>query len=334
MKKILSICIPSYNMEKYIARCLDSLLVPSINKLEILVVNDGSKDNTLRVAKEYESKYSDSIVVIDKTNGHYGSTVNAALKIAKGKYFRILDADDRFDTVELETFINTLEKIDADCVFTKYSVHDFNEKLIDVRDYTGIIYDKVLNMDNYVIPVNCYAMHSLTYKLDLLKSFNYQQTEGICYTDTEYVFYPLQYARSIYNVDIFLYRYYMGRDEQSMAFKSLFKNFTHFTKIFDRIFSYSKMLNKSSNINIKNIQDYYILAMMQQICLVGILSNNHNEYFEDVFSRIKLVQSFSDKLYKDVLKIKYKHVPYVYLWLEHRIICKPLFFLLRKIVSA
>ena len=95
--KVLSLCIPSYNMEAYLGRCVDSLLAEEvIDKLEIIIVNDGSKDRTLEIANAYRDRYPQSVVVVDKPNGHYGSTVNAALKVATGRYFRLLDADDWF----------------------------------------------------------------------------------------------------------------------------------------------------------------------------------------------------------------------------------------------
>ena len=112
-------------MEKYLNRCVDSLLALDIlDDIEIIIVNDGSKDATLSIANQYKVQYPNSVVVIDKPNGHYGSTVNAALKVATGKYFRILDADDWFDTEAFVVFVNKLKDIDVDCVYTNFSEHN------------------------------------------------------------------------------------------------------------------------------------------------------------------------------------------------------------------
>ena len=122
MSKVLSICIPSYNMEKYLNRCVDSMLVEEVlDQLEIIIVNDGSKDGTLAIANDYKQRYPQSVVVIDKPNGHYGSCINASLKVATGKYFRTVDADDWVDSKALVEFVHTLSKIDVDCVCTKYA---------------------------------------------------------------------------------------------------------------------------------------------------------------------------------------------------------------------
>lgn len=104
MEKQISIIIPTYNMEKYIGQCLDSLLIPEFDEVEILVVNDGYKDRSSEIAHSYANRYPDSIRVIDKSNGNYGSCINAALPVATGRYVKILDADDSFDTAEISKF--------------------------------------------------------------------------------------------------------------------------------------------------------------------------------------------------------------------------------------
>ena len=105
-QKILSIIIPTYNMEKYLPKCLDSLISAKevLCKMEILIINDGSKDASSRIAHEYQSRYPDSIIVIDKENGNYGSCVNRGLKEATGKYIKVLDADDWFLTQNLKRY--------------------------------------------------------------------------------------------------------------------------------------------------------------------------------------------------------------------------------------
>ena len=102
MCKILTIAIPAYNMEKYVGRCLDSVLHTAMtNTIEVLLINDGSKDSTLRIAQEYATKWPETLRVINKPNGGWGSAINCAISEAAGKYFKILDADDWFDTQAL-----------------------------------------------------------------------------------------------------------------------------------------------------------------------------------------------------------------------------------------
>ena len=121
MEKILSVSIASYNVEKFIRKALDSCCIPEImDRLEVLVVNDGSTDSTLQIAREYEEKYPQTFRVIDKKNGGYGSTVNASIKAAKGKYFRLLDGDDWFDRDGLVRFIEELSEAQEDMIVARF----------------------------------------------------------------------------------------------------------------------------------------------------------------------------------------------------------------------
>ena len=122
MEKILTIVIPTYNMQDYLRRCLDSLIVPEeqMKQLEVLVINDGSKDNSSAIAHEYQDKYPDTFRVIDKENGNYGSCVNRGLKEATGKYIKILDVDNRYANEEFVDFLKILSEIDVDLVVNDY----------------------------------------------------------------------------------------------------------------------------------------------------------------------------------------------------------------------
>ena len=122
MKKILSIIIPTYNMESLLTQCLNSLMVSkNLDMLEVLVINDGSTDKSSQIAHQYEVEYPNSFRVIDKANGNYGSCINAALPLVKGKYVRILDADDSYNTENLNQFIDFLSDIDVDLVLSDFS---------------------------------------------------------------------------------------------------------------------------------------------------------------------------------------------------------------------
>lgn len=231
MSKVLSICVPSYNMEKYLNRCIDSMIIPDVlDKLEIIIVNDGSTDSTLSIANKYKEDYPQSVVVIDKPNGHYGSCVNASLKVATGKYFRIVDADDWVDSNALVTFINKLETIDVDCVCTKRTVHNFNENKL-IEDISDIKFEGCLDLNRDIFPVQFLRMHNLTFSISLLRRINYTQTEGICYTDTEYTYTPLSCSHNMAMVDVSLYQYFVGRGDQSMSQDVLKKNMDHLVRV-------------------------------------------------------------------------------------------------------
>ena len=110
--KVLTIIVPVYNTEKYIKRCLDSLDNKETNpKVEVLIVSDGSKDNSIKIAKEYEKKEPNTFKVIEKENGGHGSTINKGLELATGKYFRVLDSDDWVDNKNFIEYVKDLETV-------------------------------------------------------------------------------------------------------------------------------------------------------------------------------------------------------------------------------
>lgn len=109
MGKILTITVPSYNAENYLLETIPTMLsISNIEKLEIIIVNDGSKDNTLAVAQNLKQNYPNTIVIVDKENGGHGSTINAGIKVATGKYFKVIDADDWVESNNLEQLIEYL----------------------------------------------------------------------------------------------------------------------------------------------------------------------------------------------------------------------------------
>lgn len=313
-------------MEQYLDRSVSSLVASKeLNNIEIIIVNDGSKDRTLQIAQAYKEKYSQSIIVIDKPNGHYGSTVNAAIKIATGKYFRILDADDWFDTISFDYFIHKLRVLDTDCVFTKFTIHDFKHNTLIEQDTTNVIFDKVLTLNEYIIPKSCYYMHSLTYKLQLLKKIHYRQTEGICYTDSEYVFFPLRAAQNIYNINLSLYQYYVGREDQSMSPKVLLRNMRQYYILSNRFIN--NYIQESGNQNIDNIQNTYIYQTMNFSLRAHILCNWYNE---DIDSQLRynfnLLRSINPTTYTKLLQIQQQGLKWVKIWYKHRTLHKYLFF--------
>lgn len=222
MNKILTIIIPTYNMEQYLRRCLDSLIIDEegMKQLEVLVINDGSKDSSSQIAHEYQDKYPDTFRVIDKENGNYGSCINRGLKEATGKYVKVLDSDDKFDSVIFADYLNYLQKYNADIVVTNVTVKNLNGEVTAQWDND---YPKFTMED--ISTLSASWIHNLTYRLDLFKHIEYVQTEGISYTDEEFAFFPIQNAKSFVYLPIPLYNYYLGRDGQTMNIDVWKKNF-------------------------------------------------------------------------------------------------------------
>lgn len=219
MVKLLTIIIPTYNMELYLRRCLDSLLVSGENMalLEVLIINDGSMDASSAIAHTYESDYPQTFRVIDKANGNYGSCINRGLKEARGQFVRILDADDYYQTGNLDQFISMLNDTDADLVLSDMVSVYADEKII--RHSFG--FDPGVRNNNSLLGqdefMNKMEMHHITYRKTVLDEVEYTQTEGISYTDQEWTFYPMIGVKSIVYFPETIYEYMLGREGQTMS---------------------------------------------------------------------------------------------------------------------
>ena len=209
MNKILTIIIPTYNMEKYLRKCLDSLIVSEENmqQLEVLVVNDGSKDSSSQIAHEYEAKYPQTFRVIDKENGNYGSCVNRGLKEATGKYVKVLDADDYFDNQVFDEYLSFLNNKDVDLVISDYCIVDENDAVQESYTFP-LPLGETFTLNNLTDETIHWLWHQgVAYKTDNLREMNYRQTEGISYTDEEWMFKPMSMVNSIQYFPNNLYLY-------------------------------------------------------------------------------------------------------------------------------
>lgn len=217
MDKILTIVVPTYNMEKYLQGCLSSLLIrDNMDMLEVLIVNDGSKDRSLEIAKNFQFNYPQTFKVIDKENGNYGSCINRGLKEATGKYFKVLDADDTYNTENLNHYVQYLIKHDADLVMTDFLIRDLIENKEERVSYNlpvGIPFD----FDYFARKNVPYMwMHAITHRTEKLRQIHYNQMEGISYTDKEFVFYPMSASKDVLYFPNVVYNYVIGREGQTV----------------------------------------------------------------------------------------------------------------------
>ena len=213
----MSIIVPSFNMEDYLAKGIESVLgISNSSALDVIVVNDGSKDRTLEIALGIEHRYPDVVTVVDKENGNYGSCINAALKAARGKYVKVLDADDYVDTTAFEALVSILGTVDADVVVNDYQKvyiggkkKDFTYSFPSGRTMViADIYDEA-SFSTLLLP-------ALTYRLDILRKMGYRQTEGISYTDMEWCYSPMTQMTTMFYFNRSVYMYVMGREGQTM----------------------------------------------------------------------------------------------------------------------
>jgi glycosyltransferase involved in cell wall biosynthesis len=246
--KTISIIVAAYNMEDYLGRCLDSVVDHKWDDtVEVIVVNDGSKDNTLQIARQYQTDYPQIVTVIDKQNGHYGSCINAALPVAKGKYVKVLDADDWFDPQGFQYLIDKLQTLDNDLVITNYSMQYASGKTLHSCYSSSDRFDlrETPSSGFSIFPENV-AMQAVTYRTDLFRKMNYKQSEGVHYSDGEWVIYPLFFMETWAFVNADVYQYFLGRAEQSIAPGIFKKNMAQFQVVKLHMLEYYFSFNRES----------------------------------------------------------------------------------------
>lgn len=230
--RLISVIIPSYNTELYLARCLDSLLYDEdiVKYLDIIIVNDGSKDNTQKIAECYQERYPDNIAVINKENGGHGSTINAGINVAKGKYLKVLDSDDWVNIFDFGRFVKSLEDLEEDILITNYQqdiLYDSSTVAFNFYEGDDSTQDiskttELLTRENFFF---MFSMHSMTIKTDRLKKvWGDGLLEKTFYVDQQYVVKALLSAENFRTLNYDIYRYFIGRPEQSVSAEGFFKH--------------------------------------------------------------------------------------------------------------
>ncbi|WP_101875977.1 glycosyltransferase family 2 protein [Lachnoclostridium edouardi] len=222
--KLLSVAIPCYNSEAYMRHCIESLL-PGGEEVEILIVDDGStKDHTAEIADEYAKKYPGICKAIHQENGGHGEAVNAGLRSATGIYFKVVDSDDWvneeaymqvLDT--LRTFVygqQTLDMLISNFVYEKQGAK--RKKVM--KYHTALPKNELITWDGVKIFMTgqYILMHSVIYRTQLLKDCGLELPKHTFYVDNIFVYQPLPHVKTLYYLDVNFYRYFIGREDQSV----------------------------------------------------------------------------------------------------------------------
>ena len=244
MNKLLTFSIAAYNVEKTLPKLMDSLLaIQARDKIEILIVNDGSTDQTLEISESYKRDNLDCVKVINKENGGHGSTINVGIKNATGKFFRPIDGDDWIDTGNMDKLIAKLNDVDSDIVLTNfYKCHEDSDGQDIFRYELASSYElesgKTYELNGVVANISTMRYHTMMYRTDLLRDNNVKLSEHCFYVDTELNLLPLIYVKDItyFNYPIYCYRY--GCAEQSVSRTSRQKHIGDSKKVAERLLAF------------------------------------------------------------------------------------------------
>lgn len=315
--KLLSIAIASYNMESFLDKCLESLTDPMIpDTLEVLVINDGSKDRTLEIANVYQKMFPNIIKVINKANGNYGTCINKALEIATGKYFRPVDADDWVNSPDLIKLLKKLESCEADLVITGFSkiTKGKTVQLRPVSIKADTIYEaKSCDFSERLLE-NFISMHNMTFKTSILKEIELHLSEGISFTDTQYCMMPICRIETIIYYDLNIYQYNMGRDGQSMQKSVLAKSIKAFYKLSTLLSEYYISNANNNNQTVRNNQRCFLRRVLFYFYTSAIVFGKNTPEENEMLNKLTAIIKQNKELENDVIKFHYMGIPFVFIW--------------------
>lgn len=221
--KEITFTVPCYNSEGYMERCIDSLLLCG-EQAEIIIVDDGSTDSTGRIADEYERKFPDLVKVIHKVNGGHGSGVNAGLRQAQGRYFKVVDSDDWLDEGALKQLMQSIalqetKSEQVDLFVCNYIYDHLNEGKQKVMHYRNVFKSGTVQRwseTGHFRPSQYLVMHALIYRTRLLTDYGIELPEHTFYVDNLFANEPLPHVKTLCYLDADLYHYFLGREDQSV----------------------------------------------------------------------------------------------------------------------
>ncbi|MEE1314021.1 MAG: glycosyltransferase family 2 protein [Lachnospiraceae bacterium] len=302
--KLISFIVPCYNSQDYMEHCISTLLNGG-DEVEILIVNDGSKDRTAEIADSYEAKYPGICRAIHQENKGHGGAVNTGVCHATGIYTKVVDSDDWVNVQSLDLILNTLRDLYhkdtiIDMVLANYVYEKEGQKHKTVINYRhSVPIGKIFNWNQAKhFRINQFIlMHSVIYRTELLKNCGLKLPEHTFYVDNIYVYHPLPYVKSMYYIDTDFYRYFIGRDDQSVNEKNMI------ARIDQQLFVNRWMIDyfftvKFNNKYLRRYMIHYLKAIMTVSSVIALRSETEEN--------LRKKQSLWRYLYHKDKKVYYK----------------------------
>lgn len=292
--KYISFAIPSYNSQEYMSHAIESILVGG-EDVEIIIVNDGSSDDTSKIAHEYEEKYPTIIKAVDKENGGHGDAVNSGLTHATGKYFKVVDSDDWVDEEAYKQILKKLKEFAGgpttlDMMLANYVYEKEGAQHKRVMRQTGFPQDRVFTWSDirHFHKGHYILMHSVIYRTELLRACGLELPKHTFYVDNIYVYKPLPHVRTMYYMDVDFYRYFIGREDQSVNEKVMISRIDQQIRV-NKIMIDDVDLHKVTNLKCRKYMINYleIITVVSTIMLIRSGTEENLEKKRELWKYIK-----------------------------------------------
>lgn len=288
--KLITFAIPSYNSEAYLSHAVDTLLAGG-EDVEIIVVNDGSTDGTAAIADAYAQAHPTIVKVIHKPNGGHGSGVNQGLANAAGLFYKVVDSDDWVNETALKELLLTLKGhvskgIEADLYITNFiydHAYDNTRFVRHWRNHFPVGRFCTWEDAKPFVGAQVLLMHSLLYKTELLRNSNTILPEHTFYVDNLFAFKPLPHMKKLFYLDVDLYHYFIGRDDQSVNIKNFTKRYDQQIRVMRCMidsYTYDEIMQMESGLRKYMLHDLSAIMMntMMFCCSGGNDEKRKSEY--------------------------------------------------------
>ena len=303
--KLITFTVPCYNSAAYMSHCIETLL-PAGEEAEIILVDDGSTDETGKIADSYAEKYPTIVRVIHQENGGHGEGVNQGVRNASGMYFKVVDSDDWLDGDALQKVMTALRefaKMDkpVDLLMCNYVYEHVLDNTHHTVSYKGILpQDRVFGWDEIgkFPPSQNILMHTVIYRTEVLRKSGLELPKHTFYVDNIFVYQPLPCCERLYYMNIDLYRYFIGREDQSVNEAVMVKRVdqqVRITKIMiDAVDLYALPENQ------KKLKAYMLsyLSMMMAISSVFLTMDGSDEAFAKKAELWEYLKKHDERVYK------------------------------------
>lgn len=305
--KLISFAIPCYNSQEYMSHAVETILTGG-EEVEIIIVNDGSDDKTSEIAHEYEKKYPEIVKAVDKENGGHGDAVNCGLKYSTGRYFKVVDSDDWIKEASLVRILNVLREFErnnetVDMLIANYVYEKVGASRKKVIQYKNVFPQNSVfswsdighfHLDQYIL------MHSVIYRTAMLKQSGIRLPKHTFYVDNIYVYFPLPYVKRMYYMDENFYRYFIGREDQSVNEQVMIK------RIDQQIFVTKTMIDMYHlhQITDRKLRQYMIsyLNIMMTVSSILLIRSKKKENLE---KKKELWRYLKKKDFRSWIKIRF-----------------------------
>ena len=311
--KYITFTIPSYNSQDYMRHVIDNLVAVG-DDIEVIIVNDGSKDDTGKIADEYQAKYPTIVKAIQKENGGHGSGVMAGIRNATGLFYKVVDSDDWVETKDVIEMLDLIKKhmsegIDIDLYITNYVYEHVSDNSTFVMHYRKCLpAEKVFTWKEmkHVKLETVFLMHSLMYRLDKLKASGMELPNHTFYVDDIYAYVPLPFMNKIFYHDLDFYHYFIGRADQSVNYSIMCKRYEQQMRVFRIMFesySYDALKHMCKPLYKYMWQFLMIIGAVTIMTIVGTKEDKekrkvvYKEFWEDLKAKDpKLFKKFKKSL--------------------------------------